>query len=165
MEDTEKGAGRAKVLLSYVELVLTLVAIGFKVVSLIGWGKLPDTGVLILGSAIFGLFFCFCLVDMLWWRAYSLVWLFGATSIAVASFWWVAFLQQRGIVDGLIPEAYFPGPVAYISMAVALCLYCLWDLIDARRNEYRDEWLLVKSSWVMITAIVVWVGVSWPTGA
>lgn len=157
----QQGAGKAKVFLSYIEIILTIAAIGFKLFTFFDLGKLPGGVIVLLGSAIFGLFIAYCLVDIFWWRGHLFVWIFGLAAIGVAGYWWLSFLNTRGIpAQPLLPLEYYPQSWMFFILGGILILYCIWDMLDAWINEYRDERLLFRASFTMIAAIVVWMLIS-----
>ena len=79
------------------------------------------------------------------------MWVVGPLTIAVAAYWWVGFLARHDIPPNpLLPAAFYPPDWAYVAMFGWLVLYCVWDILDARANEYRDEGLLVAGAVLLI---------------
>jgi hypothetical protein len=150
-DSDEKGLGKLKAFLSLAQFALIL----FGLVSRLGMiAKLSDEEHAILATLIFAFFIVYVVADMMYWRGeVKAVWVIGPVTILIAAFWWAGFMHMHHIPkDPLLPESVYPPKWAYILMFAWLALYCAWDIIDARINEYRDEWLLVAG------AVILFVG-------
>ena len=119
--------------------------------------EMSDAGHALLATLVLVFFMVHVVIDMFHWRGeVVMVWLVGPVTIAVAVYWWVGFLAKHGLpAKPLMPVSYYPPEWSYFAMCAWLALYCVWDILDARKHEYDDELHLHISSIVLLVGSIL----------
>jgi hypothetical protein len=117
--------------------------------------KFPPGGIPLFCTVLFAFFVLYCIYDVVSWINYVSVWIINPIAIALAVYWWVAFLARYNIPKKpLFPMWFYPDGAAYLILLAALVIYCAWDMRDAVDPDHnysdQDAVLTLSSSMIVV---------------